>query len=480
MVGCGGENADNRGCGRPMSVIVVMDIGKTNAKLCVVDAQSGALVSSTGTQTQSVDAAPYPHLDTESMWQWYVESLKDLQQTSSIETIVVTAHGATAALIDDDGLVLPVMDYEFAGVDELCDEYDARCDPFEHTYSPKLPLGLNVGRQLYWQRKNCNPRFRQARYVLPYAQYWSWLLTGVAVSEVSTIGSHTDLWNPLDGRYSDFAVREGFADLFPERRFAGDVLGSLRPEVREATGIDEGCQVLVGIHDSNASLVPWISTRKPPFTVMSTGTWVIIFSLGTPLQGLRAERDCTANVTIHAEPVACSRFMGGREYSAIAGDTPAEVGVADLLRIIDEKIVALPAFAKGGGPFPGMQGQILADRELSNVERHALATLYCALVSDESLGGSNSRGDIIVEGAYAKNPLLLQCLAIFREQQTVYASADSTGTTMGAAMLATDSVAAPALQKVAAGDKALRKKLLAYRQYWQQQVSAQQRQAEPA
>lgn len=234
-----------------------MDIGKTNAKLCVVDAQSGALVSSTSTQTRSLDAAPYLQLDTESMWRWYIESLTALSQSTTIETIVVTAHGATAALIDDAGLVLPVMDYEFAGLDQLRAEYDTRCDPFEHTYSPKLPLGLNVGRQLYWQRQFCAERFNRARYLLPYAQYWSWLLTGVAVSEVSTIGSHTDLWNPLQKRYSDFAEREGFARLFAQRKFAADVLGPLRPALAAETGISKDCKVLVGIHDSNASLIPW-------------------------------------------------------------------------------------------------------------------------------------------------------------------------------------------------------------------------------
>lgn len=204
---------------------------------------------------------------------------------------------------------------------------------------------------------------------------------------------------------------------------------------------------------------------------MSTGTWVIIFSLGSSLHGMQAERDCTANVTIHSEPVACARFMGGREYANIAGDQAADVSVADLHKIIDDKIVALPAFASGGGPYAGRQGQVLAERALSSVDRHALATLYCALISDESLGWCHSRGDIIVEGAFAKNSLLLQCLAVYRDRQAVYASADSTGTTMGAAMLATDRVAAPQLHRAASTDTALRSKLLNYRQHWRQQLA---------
>ena len=80
-----------------MSVIAVMDIGKTNAKLSCVDAQNGALMNSVSTQTRTQNTDPYPHLDTASMWNWYLHVLKDLQTKSDIETIVVSAHGATAA-----------------------------------------------------------------------------------------------------------------------------------------------------------------------------------------------------------------------------------------------------------------------------------------------------------------------------------------------------------------------------------------------
>ena len=50
-----------------MSMIVVMDIGKTNAKLCVVDGVSGVLVSTTSMQTPTIHAQPYPHLDTDAI-----------------------------------------------------------------------------------------------------------------------------------------------------------------------------------------------------------------------------------------------------------------------------------------------------------------------------------------------------------------------------------------------------------------------------
>jgi len=473
-----------------MAIVVVMDIGKTNAKLSVVDGVTGELISSDSSQMQVVNADPYPHLDTRATWSWYVSRLSDLQQSHSIDTIVVTAHGATAALLGADefgdiDLVLPVIDYEFDGVDECREEYNALRDPFEHTYSPDLPQGLNLGRQLYWQRKRFPEQFARAQFLVPYAQYWSWLLTGVPVTEVSTVGSHTDLWNPLDKCFSDFANRQGFAELFAPLKFAGDILGPVREKVRAQTGLTSSCKVLVGIHDSNASLLPWITSRAAPFTVMSTGTWVILFSLGASLKGLQAERDCTANVTVFSEPVACARFMGGREYATVAGNGVADVSLADLQTVLELRVLALPAFAETGGPYSGNKGVIRTEQSLTVAQRHALASLYCALVCDESLTLCNSAGDIIVEGAFARNDLLLRCLAVFRNEQKVYASADSTGTTMGALMLASGSdtgsatalaeddarpPSTPDLKLAAESETELTGRLIEYREFWRGEV----------
>ncbi|MBX2839991.1 MAG: hypothetical protein KTR35_24255 [Gammaproteobacteria bacterium] len=454
-----------------MSAIAVIDIGKTNAKLSCVEAHSGVLLSSTSTETQIKNGALYPHIDTESMWHWYLSALKQQQTLNDIQTIVVLAHGSTAALVNENGLVLPVMDYEFDGPDVISEEYNALRDPFSETFSPPLPLALNLGRQLFWQRRYFKADYQRATHLLTYPQFWTWKLTGRMASEVSSIGAATDLWHPMENRYSDFADREGFSPLFPERRFAGDVLGSITAELAQATGIRENCRVLVGIHDSNASLLPWLTSRDTPFTVMSTGTWVINFSVGASLEGLSAERDCLANVTIHSEPVACSRFMAGREYAAIAGSETVHPTVDDLLNIIDDDIFALPSFTDTGGPFPGMAGMVQTHRNLTALDRHALASLYCALVCDESLTVCNATGDIIVEGAFAKNSLFLQCLAVFRTEQRLLASADSTGTTLGATLLAMPNINAPELMPAVETEPKLERKLIDYKAQWKKRMA---------
>ncbi|MBK8991517.1 MAG: hypothetical protein IPM40_07380 [Gammaproteobacteria bacterium] len=85
--------------------------------------------------------------------------MRDAAARFRIGRLNVATHGATAALIDptlgEDGLVLPVLDYEFDGPAGATG-YDSLRPAFAETLSPALPAGLNLGRQLWWQQQ-CFP-----------------------------------------------------------------------------------------------------------------------------------------------------------------------------------------------------------------------------------------------------------------------------------------------------------------------------------
>lgn len=121
-----------------------------------------------------------------------------------------------------------------------------------------------------------------------------------------------------------------------------------------------GCEVLCGIHDSNASLVRYLNRdgASAPRTVLSTGTWVIAAAFGTSLDGLREDADMLANTNALGQPVACMRFMGGREFAALAGDQPATCSYLQLEQMVARGSMAIPCFADSGGPFAGRAGRI--------------------------------------------------------------------------------------------------------------------------
>ncbi len=453
------------------TLCAVLDVGKTHVKLHVIDEQFNSRFCRSRAN-RVVEPGIYPHYDIHALWRWIRGTLAEVAADFHIDVIAVTTHGATAALVHpeagESGLVLPVMDYEFEGVAWESD-YDALRPPFTETYSPSLPAGLNLGRQLFWQRRYCERAFGDAQYILPYPQYWAWRLTGIAAAEVTSWGCHTDLWQPAAGEYSTLVDRLGIRAKLPSMVQADEVIGTVSAQVAEQTGLSPQCRVMAGLHDSNASYLRYLSRQKgAPFSVISTGTWVITFSSSTPCEALDEHRDMLANVDINGKAVACARFMGGREYEVICrrtGRKPEDLfTVAGLQQVIDDSVFALPDFSGGSGPFGGRAAKIQGHANNGT----ALASLYCALMVDCELDLLGSEGDLIVEGAWLRNPLLCGLLAQLRQGQAVYLSTDETGTVSGAAQMAFGThVATPTM---VAAEPAELTGLLEYRSRWKEML----------
>ena len=162
-------------------IVGVVDIGKSNAKFAVVDLASRSEIAVRKTPNTVLTNGPYPHYDVDGLWAFLMDSIKELNREHPLEALSVTTHGASAALIGEDGeLTLPVLDYEFAGPDALAAAYDAARPPFSESFTPRLPAGLNLGAQLFWQARLFPEAFGRTKWILPYPQYWSFLLSGVA------------------------------------------------------------------------------------------------------------------------------------------------------------------------------------------------------------------------------------------------------------------------------------------------------------
>jgi sugar (pentulose or hexulose) kinase len=416
--------------------LVVIDIGKSNAKLVLVEPATRAVIEVRTTANTVLTDGPYPHFDVDALWQWILDGLAAFARDGDVATISVTTHGACFALVAGERLALPILDYEHDGPEELRAAYGQARGDFSETLSPDLPNGLNAGRQIFWLSRKFPTEFAETATILPYPQYWVWRLTGRKVAEVTSLGCHTDLWAPEAATYSRFAVAEGWDRLFPPLVKAWDTVGAIAPELAQRTGVAVTCHVVAGIHDSNASLLPHLLARTAPFAVLSTGTWAIVLAPGGSIGHLDPARDSLANVDAFGRPVPSARFMAGREFAMIAGDMEAEPREADVSRVIAERIMALPTFAPGTGPFGKGQGRWTADPAgLSPGVRVAAASLYAVLIAEVCLSLAGADGPVIVEGPFARNRLFLAALAQ-RIRRPIIAEPDATGTVDGAALLA--------------------------------------------
>ena len=136
----------------PPRHIAVIDIGKTNAKLALVDLPTLTEIDVVTRPNHVLPGPPWPHFDVDGHWAFLLEALGRFHRSHRIDAISVTTHGACAALLDADGrLAAPILDYEHDGPAERVVAYDALRPSFARTGSPRLAGGLNVGAQLDWQ-----------------------------------------------------------------------------------------------------------------------------------------------------------------------------------------------------------------------------------------------------------------------------------------------------------------------------------------
>jgi L-fuculokinase len=450
--------------GQPL--IAVLDVGKTNAKLALVDPAIGKEIWSVRRTNNIVQGPAGRELDVLGIETWLLDSLRKAPGRERIAVIVPIAHGAAAVLVDHAGTVLAAPDYEEPGFDEVAAEYRELRDPYSLTFSPELPHGLNLGRQLFFLQCRRADILQRAAHLLMYPQYWSWRLSGVVATEVTSLGAHTDLWRPQERALSALARRQGWARLMPSLRPATDRLGHIRASVAAATGLPGDCEVACGIHDSNASYLRFLMDReREAFTVVSSGTWTIVMANRGDLQRLVEQRDMLANVNAFGAPVATARYMGGREYEAISQGQVEPTSDA-LEEVLSRGAIALPSFASAG-PYSGIAGRIEGADVFDPGQRAALATLYSALMTALLIESLGAAGEIFVDGPLARNPLFPGLLAACVPVGTVRFHSEGGGTRVAAHLAGLPAKSPDKLQTVVP----LRSlQLTAYQERWRQRL----------
>ena len=424
---------------------IVIDIGKTMAKVTLWS-RAGRLLDRQVRPNAPCTEQGIARLDADGIAAW-LRTVLAAHANSGAEYIVPVGHGAGFAALMADNLAFPPLDYEAEPPAAIMAAYRALRSPFAETGSPALPQGLNFGAQVYWA-DHLYPAEMAHATLVPWAQYWAWWLSGVAASEVTSLGCHSDLWAPDAADWSALAKAQGWVDRFAPVAKAGDVLGTLRPDIAAATGLPPTIKVLAGLHDSNAALLAargHADIARHEATVLSTGTWFIAMRLpATPVAtaALPEARDCLVNVDAYGAPVPSARFMGGREIEALIEIDTRRVDIkpdqpkllAAVPHVLASGAMHLPTLAPGCGPFPAAQGHwVNAPQDW--YERRAAACLYAALVTDCALDLIGASGRLLVEGRFAEAEVFVRALASLRPDTQVFVANAHNDVSFGALRL---------------------------------------------
>lgn len=412
--------------------IAVFDFGKTNSKLFVFS-YDGKVLDERRTKPVWRDFRGRSVLDDELLYGWMMRELADAASRFDLSGVMISAHGCAFALTRGDGELLhPILDYEQEIPDEIAEIIDPMQPDFSESYTPHLPLGFSIARHIYWLEVEEPEAFASTENILCYPQFWIWRLSGKPFAEYSYLGAHSQLWAPLKRDFSSLVEKLDWREKFPPIAQAGEIVGEANVSLPD--GREVKLAVHNGVHDSNAALAYYRMTGLSGFTLVSTGTWVIIINLDCPLDALDQDRDMIANVTVNGEPAPSLRFMGGREYDRISGGWNQPISQAAVETVIKRGIFVMPSWS-AGGPFPETQGEILGG-EVEGEERAAAAVLYVVLMSDLSLDLIRSNNTLIVDGGLAKIDLFTAMLGQLRPSQQVVRSSMSEGSATGAAALA--------------------------------------------
>jgi sugar (pentulose or hexulose) kinase len=456
----------------PRDLIGVLDVGKTHAKLLLVAVDSGEITWSVETRTTAIVGSATRELPVDTTERWILTSLASAPEKRHIRALVPVAHGAAAVLVSSAGEALAAPDYEDPVFETVSEPYRAIRDPFESTLSPFLPAGLNLGRQLYYLERRQPSVWRSAAAILLYPQYWAWRLGAEMASEITSLGCHSDLWLPRAGQFSALARTRHWDTLLPPIRDARESLGHLSDPIVRLTGLDRSCRVLCGIHDSNASYLCHRIERQEAehFAVISSGTWTVIMVHNGDLTQLREDRDMLANVDAFGRPVATARFMGGREFEAIAGNSAAAMHpcTQSLERVVKGRFFATPSPTQITPPRLTWAGLPLQSQALNTQEHGALAILYCALRADLLLDLLGNAGNVIVDGPLSSNPLYGPLLAALRPGSVVLLGGDRAGSALCARHLS----GYPAMAQLHAATPLECAELNEYREQWRMLVDS--------
>ena len=430
-------------------VTAVFDIGKTNKKFFLFDDDFQEVYREYAQFDKIKDEDGHPTEDLQALQNWLKKVFNDILQTEKfhIQAINFSSYGASFVHIDKDGTPLtPLYNYtkqiDQKYIDEFYNKYGPELDFTRVTGSPKSGM-LNSGMQLYWLKYAKPEVFASIRYSLHLPQYLSYVFTSLPISEYTSIGCHTSLWNYGEKDYHHWVYEEGIDEKFP-------------PIVSTETSINMNyngyrMKIGVGIHDSSAALLPYIRSSEKPFVLVSTGTWNVAMNPFSKkkLTEEEVQNGCLNYMRINGNPVKASRLMLGREFDLQVRELTDYYGVAPdyykniefdydiYLRLTDN---FTNCFKWKTVNTEEMPAETNLKHSTFEEAYHQFMIEIVRLQIDSIKSVLNDAGfsKLYVDGGFSDNQIYLQLLSHYLRNLTLRTTNSSIGSALGAAISISD------------------------------------------
>jgi L-fuculokinase len=391
-----------------MSYILIFDIGKTNKKAFVFDEGYRIVYQAGENLEETADEDGFPCEDIRLLVAWIREVYSEVQKQYKLRAINFCTYGASLVFLDGNAKVItPLYNYLKPYPKELQEQFYAKygLEVAATTASPVLG-SLNSGLLAYRLKQERPEVFAYVKRILHLPNYLSSLFSGKFLTDITSVGCHTKLWDFSALDYHSWVKEEGITRYFPK------IQSTLEPVVRE-----DGIAIGTGLHDSSSALIPYLKTFKQPFVLISTGTWNITFNPfhTAVLTEAELDNDCLCYLRIDGKPIKASRLLAG-----IYHDEEVEK-IAQLFEVERSEILATKYDARFQAEDLDLHDYVVQNpikrRSRNWLEFIRYQDAYHQLVADivalqvKSSGlvmGEESK--VFVDGGFGKNPIFMGML----------------------------------------------------------------------
>ncbi len=432
--------------------IAIYDIGKTNKKFLLFDTKLNLVHQEETVFEESSDEDGYPCDDIVKLIAWCRSTIERtvISGDYEIKYLNFSTYGASLIYLDSKGKrITPLYNYLKPMPEGILDGFYEKYGGIEEfsrkTASPALDM-LNSGLQILWLKKAKPELWQQVRTILHLPQYLSYLFTHEIVSGYPSIGCHTAMWDFDNHEYHPWLENERIS--LPE-----PVSSSILCKVNVAnTHIQTG----LGIHDSSASLVPYLKAfSDQEFILVSSGTWAINMNPFSKdqLTSEELKRDCLCYLSVEQKQVKSSRLFLGHIHevntkiicrhhgihSDVFKSMPANESLLNYLIEKDEYLIFKH----------GMDDNYLGDTEvLESFESpiEAYHQLICELTKMEAKAISlvfdqtDNTKNIFITGGFVKNSIFCKSLATMLPNKKIFKAELYNAAALGAAIVISDQI----------------------------------------
>ena len=436
-----------------MEVLLIFDIGKTNKKILLFNREFELVHEEEVIFREVNDGDGYPCDDIHRIERWILDSIETYiaSDTYQVRGINFSTYGATLAFLDEEGMRLsPIYNYLKPFPDHLLEafykSYGGREEFCRCTASPELGM-LNSGLQMLWFKRCKADIFKEVKHILHLPQYLAGMVHGQRVSEHTSIGCHTMLWDFDRMQYHTWLSQEEISLPAPIS------VWETFPVTMGGASIEAG----IGIHDSSAALAPYILAAPENFVLISTGTWCINMNLSNsePLTAEELKQDCLCFLGVHGKPVKSSRFFLGRihdlnverleEHFFVDEDSYKEVKPQlSTVRELWESGEETQVFFRKGIPV-GLVDLGVECRQFGSFDEaytRFMVDLCRNAVHSISLilGEKDNTEHLYITGGFARNPIFRTIICLAFPGKRVFASDMANASSLGAALVMADKV----------------------------------------